>query len=58
LLWQLIEVVPYPTPYTLAWNMVNLYAKVDLLEFELGNEKSTGESEAGNGDVTLKIFTI
>ena len=37
LLWQLIEVAPDPAIYTLAWNTVNLHAKVDLLDFVQGN---------------------
>lgn len=37
LLWNVIEVSPDPAPYTHAWNMINLYAKVDLLDFEQGN---------------------
>ncbi|MVM40388.1 hypothetical protein GO730_26575 [Spirosoma sp. HMF3257] len=38
LLWNVIEVAPDPAPYTPAWNMINLYAKVDLLVFQQGND--------------------
>ncbi|WP_460974123.1 hypothetical protein [Spirosoma migulaei] len=37
LLWNIIEISPDPAPYTHAWNLINLYAKVDLLDFQQGN---------------------
>lgn len=37
LLWDVIEGSADPSPFTQAWNMINLYAKVDLLDFEQGN---------------------
>ncbi|QIP13788.1 hypothetical protein G8759_14785 [Spirosoma aureum] len=33
--WEMIEVAPDPNSYVLAWNLIELYAKADLLEFEL-----------------------
>lgn len=38
LLWNVIELSADPAPYTLAWNMINLHAQVDLLDFEQGND--------------------
>ncbi|GAB3788525.1 hypothetical protein GCM10028818_55250 [Spirosoma horti] len=37
LLWDVIEGSPDPFPFTNSWNMINLYAKADLLDFESGN---------------------
>jgi hypothetical protein len=40
LLWAVIEMALDPAPYTLAWNLINLHARVDLLEFERGNNEA------------------
>lgn len=37
LLWDVIELSPDPFPFTSSWNMINLFAKADLLDFEQGN---------------------
>ncbi|MVM36441.1 hypothetical protein GO730_00265 [Spirosoma sp. HMF3257] len=40
LLWDVIEVSPDPAPYTHAWHLINWYGKVDLLDFQKGNDSS------------------
>ncbi|MVM40376.1 hypothetical protein GO730_26495 [Spirosoma sp. HMF3257] len=37
MLWQLIVVAPDSAPYAPAWNLTNIHAKIDLLDFERGN---------------------
>ncbi|MVM42269.1 hypothetical protein GO730_38885 [Spirosoma sp. HMF3257] len=38
LLWQLIVIAPDSSPYSFAWNLINIHAKIDLLEFQQGNQ--------------------
>ncbi|QDK80859.1 hypothetical protein EXU85_20490 [Spirosoma sp. KCTC 42546] len=46
LLWNVVESSPDPAPFTQAWNMINLYAKVDLLDFEQGNSGALARMQA------------
>ncbi|MVM36437.1 hypothetical protein GO730_00245 [Spirosoma sp. HMF3257] len=38
LLWQLIVVAPDSAPYAQSWNLINIHAKIDLMDFEQGNQ--------------------
>ncbi|MVM41824.1 hypothetical protein GO730_36025 [Spirosoma sp. HMF3257] len=37
-LWQLIVIAPDSAPYSFAWNLINIQAKIDLLDFQQGNQ--------------------